>query len=261
MGATTAAAMHFEVVTLFPDLIRDALRFGVTARALSRGLVTVGLQDPRAFTTDVHRTVDDRPYGGGPGMVMKVGPLRDAIRAARSKAPAGSRVVYLSAQGRVFDQSVARELLAAQGLVLVCGRYEGVDERLIESEVDAELSVGDYVLSGGELPALVVIDALTRLVPGTLGDAESAEQDSFADGLLDWPHYTRPEEIDGRRVPQELVNGNHAAIRRWRLKQALGRTWRRRPELLAKLSLTEEQRGLLDEFIAEKKTEAKREQP
>ncbi len=261
MGATTTAAtMHFEVVTLFPEMIRDALRFGVTARALSRGLVTMGLQDPRAFTTDVHRTVDDRPYGGGPGMVMKVEPLRDAIHAARSRAPAGSRVVYLSAQGRVFDQSVARELLAGEGLVLVCGRYEGVDERLIESEVDEELSVGDYVLSGGELPALVVIDALTRLVPGALGDAESALQDSFADGLLDWPHYTRPEEIDGLRVPPELVNGNHAAIRRWRLKQALGRTWRRRPELLTKLSLTQEQRGLLDEFIAEKKTEAKREQ-
>lgn len=251
--------MHFEVVTLFPEMIRDALRFGVTSRALARGLVTVGLQDPRAFTSDVHRTVDDRPYGGGPGMVMKVEPLRDAIRAARTRAPVGSRVVYLSAQGRVFDQSVAHELLARQGVVMLCGRYEGVDERLIEAEVDEELSVGDYVLSGGELPALVVIDALTRLVPGALGDAESAQQDSFADGLLDWPHYTRPEEIDGRRVPPELVNGNHAVIRRWRLKQALGRTWKRRPELLARVSLTEEQRGLLEEFIAEK-TEAKREQ-
>jgi len=250
-----AAAMHFEVVTLFPDMIRDALRFGVTSRALARGLVTVGLQDPRTFTTDPHRTVDDRPYGGGPGMVLKVEPLRDAIRAARARAPAGSRVVYLSAQGRLFDQSVAREMLGAEGVVLVCGRYEGVDERVIESEVDDELSVGDYVLSGGELPALIVIDALTRLVPGALGDAESAEQDSFAGGLLDWPHYTRPEEIDGRRVPQELVNGNHAAIRRWRLKQALGRTWGRRPELLARLALTKEQRELLAEFIAEKTTE------
>lgn len=250
------AAVHFEVVTLFPEMIREALRFGVTSRALARGLVTLGMQDPRAFTSDVHRTVDDRPYGGGPGMVMKVEPLRDALRAARASAPAGNRVVYLSAQGRLFDQSVARELLSRGGAVLLCGRYEGIDERLIESEVDEELSVGDYVLSGGELPALIVIDAVTRLVPGALGDAESAQQDSFAEGLLDWPHYTRPEEIDGRRVPPELVNGNHAAIRRWRLKQALGRTWRRRPELLARLSLTEEQRGLLAEFIAERKAEA-----
>ena len=247
----SAAAVHFEVVTLFPDMIRDALRFGITSRALARGLVTVGFQDPRAFTTDVHRTVDDRPYGGGPGMVMKVEPLRDAIRAARANAPAGARVVYLSAQGRLFDQSVARELLATKSLVLVCGRYEGVDERLIEAHVDEELSIGDYVVSGGELPALMVIDALTRLVPGALGDDESALQDSFAAGLLDWPHYTRPEEIEGRRVPPELVNGNHAVIRRWRLKQALGRTWRRRPELLARLALDEEQRGLLAEYIEE----------
>lgn len=244
-------AMHFEVVTLFPDMIRDALRFGVTARALARGLVTMGLQDPRTFTSDAHRTVDDRPYGGGPGMVMKVEPLREAIRAARERAPPGSRVVYLSAQGRPFDQRRAREMLGAQGVVLICGRYEGVDERLIELEVDEELSVGDYVLSGGELPALIVIDALTRLVPGVLGDAESADQDSFGAGLLDWPHYTRPEEIDGRRVPEVLVNGNHAAIRRWRLKQALGRTWRRRPELLHRLELTTEQRELLDEYLEE----------
>lgn len=245
------AAMHFGVVTLFPDMIRDALRFGVTSRALSRGLVTLGLHDPRAFTTDAHRTVDDRPYGGGPGMVMKVEPLRAAIGAARAATPPATRVVLLSAQGRVFDQPCAREMLRAQSVVLVCGRYEGVDERLIELEVDDELSVGDYVLSGGELPALVVIDALTRLVPGALGDAESAEQDSFTAGLLDWPHYTRPEEIEGRGVPEVLVNGNHAAIRRWRLKQALGRTWRRRPELLGRLELTSEQRALLDEYIEE----------
>jgi tRNA (guanine37-N1)-methyltransferase len=245
------AALHVEVVTLFPEMIREALRFGIASRALARGLVTLGLQDPRAFTTDLHRTVDDRPYGGGPGMVMKVEPLRAAIRAARERISGGGRVVYLSAQGRRFDQSVARELLDGRGLVLVCGRYEGVDERLIELEVDDELSVGDYVLSGGELPALIVIDALTRLVPGALGDADSATQDSFAAGLLDWPHYTRPEEIEGRRVPEVLVNGNHAAIARWRLKQALGRTWRRRPELLARLELTSEQRALLDEYIEE----------
>jgi len=246
-----SAAVHFEVVTLFPEMIRDALRFGVVSRALARGRVTVGTQDPRQFTTDVHRTVDDRPYGGGPGMVMKVEPLRDAIRSAKASAPPGSRVVYLSAQGRVFDQSIACELRDAKSVVLVCGRYEGVDERLIEAEVDEELSVGDYVLSGGELPALVVIDTVTRLVPGVLGDEQSAVQDSFADGLLDWPHYTRPEEVDGRRVPQELVNGNHATIRRWRLKQSLGRTWRRRPQLLEQLQLSSEQRELLAEFIAE----------
>ena len=166
-------------------------------------------------------------------------------------APAGARVVYLSAQGRLFDQSVARELLATKSLVLVCGRYEGVDERVIDAYVDEELSIGDYVVSGGEVPALVVIDALTRLVPGVLGDDESAQQDSFVAGLLDWPHYTRPEEIEGRRVPPELVNGNHAAIRRWRLKQALGRTWRRRPELLARATLDDEQRELLAEYIEE----------
>ena len=212
----SVAAVHFEVVTLFPDMIRDALRYGVTSRALARGLVTVGFQDPRAFTTDVHRTVDDRPYGGGPGMVMKVEPLRDAIRAARTSAPAGARVVYLSAQGRLFDQSVARELLATKSLVLVCGRYEGVDERVIDAYVDEELSIGDYVVSGGEVPALVVIDALTRLVPGVLGDDRSAVEESFDSGLLDWPHYTRPVEFEGRKVPDVLQGGHHADIQRWR---------------------------------------------
>ena len=242
---------HFEVVTLFPEMIREALRFGVTARALARGLVTVGVQDPRTHATDVHRTVDDRPYGGGPGMVMKVEPLRQAIQAARERAPAGSAVIYLSAQGRAFDQQVARDYAQRPGVILVAGRYEGIDERVIELEVDEELSVGDYVLSGGELPALTVIDAVTRLVPGTLGDADSAEQESFVAGILDWPHYTRPEEIEGRRVPDVLLGGNHAAIRRWRLKQALGRTWLRRPELLERVELDAEQRALLDEFVAE----------
>jgi tRNA (guanine37-N1)-methyltransferase len=244
-------APHFEVVTLFPEMIREALRYGVVSRALQRGLVSVGVQDPRAFTTDVHRTVDDRPYGGGPGMVLKVEPLREAIRAARGSAPAGSPVVYLSAQGRLFDQDAARRYAQGPGLVLVAGRYEGVDERLVELEIDEELSVGDYVLSGGEVPALAVIDAVTRLVPGALGDAESAEQESFAAGLLDWPHYTRPEQVGDRRVPEVLLGGNHAAIRRWRLKQALGRTWQRRPDLLQRTELTSEQRVLLEEFIAE----------
>lgn len=243
--------LHFEVVTLFPEMIRGALEAGVTGRAVDRGLVSVGVQNPRDFATDAHRTVDDRPYGGGPGMVMKVEPLRSAIRAARARAPAGSPAVYLSAQGARFDQRRAAELSRQPGLILVAGRYEGVDERLIEAEIDEELSVGDYVLSGGELPALTVIDAVTRLLPGVLGDAQSAEQESFVEGLLDWPHFTRPEEFEGRVVPPVLVNGNHADIRRWRLKQALGRTWQRRPELLVRLELTAEQRKLLEEFVAE----------
>jgi tRNA (guanine37-N1)-methyltransferase len=245
------AALHIEIVTLFPEMIRAAVGAGVTGRALTRGLVSLGVRNPRDFATDVHHTVDDRPYGGGPGMVMKIEPLRAAIGAARGASPQGSRVVYLSAQGQRFDQSRAAELARLPGLVLVSGRYEGVDERLIELEIDEELSVGDYVLSGGELPALLVFDAVTRLVPGVLGDAESAEQDSFVGGLLDWPHYTRPEQFEGRAVPEVLLRGNHAAIRRWRLKCALGRTWQRRPDLLERVELDAEQRRLLDEFIAE----------
>ena len=245
------AALHIEIVTLFPEMIRAAVGAGVTGRALTRGLVSLGVRNPRDFATDVHHTVDDRPYGGGPGMVMKIEPLRAAIGAARGASPQGSRVAYLSAQGQRFDQSRATELARLPGLILVSGRYEGVDERLIELEIDEELSVGDYVLSGGELPALLVFDAVTRLVPGVLGDAESAEQDSFVGGLLDWPHYTRPEQFEGRAVPEVLLRGNHAAIRRWRLKCALGRTWERRPDLLERVELDAEQRRLLDEFIAE----------
>lgn len=245
------ARLHFEVVTLFPEMIRGALEAGVTGRAVSRGLVNVGVVNPRDYATDGHRTVDDRPFGGGPGMVLKIEPMRSAIRAARERAPAGSPTVYLSAQGRLFDQQRALEFSRLAGLILVAGRYEGIDERLVELEIDAELSIGDYVLSGGELPALTVIDAVTRLLPGVLGDEQSAVQESFFDGLLDWPHFTRPEDFEGRVVPPVLVSGNHAEIRRWRLKQALGRTWRRRPELLARLELTGEQRQLLEEFIAE----------
>lgn len=244
--------LRIEVVTLFPEMIRDALRHGITGRALERGLVNVGTQDPRAFATDPHRTVDDRPYGGGPGMVMKVEPLRTAVRAARERCGPGSRTILLSAQGALFDQAKARALSAMKpGFVLIAGRYEGVDERLVELEVDEELSVGDYVLSGGELPALTVIDAVARLLPGALGDEASAEQDSFSEGLLDWPHYTRPEEVAGLRVPTVLAGGDHAAIRRWRLKQALGRTWLRRKDLLQRLELTDEQRRLLEEFKTE----------
>lgn len=244
--------MRIQVVSLFPGLIAAGVTAGVIGRALARGLAEVGTVDPRQFASDRHRTVDDRPYGGGPGMVMKVEPLRAAIGQARGRVPAGSPVVYLSAQGQVYNQARAEALSRLPGMVLVAGRYEGVDERVIEREVDLELSIGDYVLSGGELPALVVIDSVMRLLPGVLGDEESALQDSFAEGLLDCPHYTRPEEIDGMRVPDVLLGGNHEAIRRWRLKQALGRTWERRPDLLSGLQLDAEQRELLDEFIAER---------
>lgn len=243
--------MRIDVVTIFPDLVRTAAGFGVTGRAVEQGRVSLATHDPRDHTQDARRTVDDRPYGGGPGMVMKPEPLAAAIRAARAAGPAGRPVVYLSPQGRVFDQAEAQRLAALPGLVLVAGRYEGVDERLIQSEVDLELSIGDYVLSGGELAALVVLDAVTRLLPGVLGDADSAAEDSFSDGLLDHPHYTRPEEFEGRRVPEVLCEGDHAAVRRWRLKQALGRTWLRRPDVLAARPLSAEERALLDEFVRE----------
>ena len=246
-----AAGLQIEVVSLFPEMIREALRHGIVGRALQRGLLTVGTEDPRAHTCDVHRTVDDRPYGGGPGMVMKPEPLCAAIRAARGRLPTGARTVALSAQGAVLTQQRVRDLGAATGLVLVAGRYEGIDERVLESEVDLELSIGDYVLSGGELPALVLIDALARLLPGALGDERSAQQESFSAGLLDWPHYTRPEDYAGRRVPAVLLGGDHAAIDRWRLKQALGRTWQRRPELLERLELDAQRAALLQEFMKE----------
>lgn len=240
--------MRFDVITLFPDQFRILSDYGVTGRALTRGLAEVHLWNPRDFTTDVHRTVDDRPYGGGPGMVMKVEPLRDAILAARAAAPE-SRVAYMSPQGRVLDQAAMLEIAARPGWILVAGRYEGVDERLIDACVDEEWSIGDYVLSGGELPAMVVMDAVVRLLPGALGHADSAQQDSHMSGLLDCPHYTRPEVIEGRSVPPVLTGGDHAAIARWRLKQALGRTWLRRPDLLERRALDETERALLDEFM------------
>jgi tRNA (guanine37-N1)-methyltransferase len=246
--------MHFEVVTLFPEAVRQVGRFGVVGRALEGGLLRLGTTDPREFAPDPHRSVDDRPYGGGPGMVMKVEPLRSAIRAARGKLPAGSPTIFLSPQGRVFSQAVAREYCEHPGLLLVAGRYEGMDERLLGLEADEALTVGDYVLSGGELPAMLVIDAVARLVPGVLGDENSAVEDSFSDGLLDCPHYTRPETVEGMRVPPVLLSGDHEAIRRWRLKQSLGRTWRMRPELLAGREFSAEERKLLDEYIAERAT-------
>ena len=243
--------MRFDVITLFPELFEIVTAHGVTGRAVKRGLVELALWNPRDYTHDRHRTVDDRPYGGGPGMVMMVPPLRDTLRAAKAAAPA-SKVVYLSPQGRRLDQAAVMESAARPGVILLAGRYEGVDQRLIDSEVDEEWSIGDYVLSGGELAAMVVMDAVTRLLPGALGHELSAEQDSFMAGLLDHPHYTRPEEIDGQRVPAVLVQGDHEAIRRWRLKQALGRTWLERPDLLQDLALTREQQVLLDEFKRER---------
>jgi len=243
--------MRIEVVTLFPESVTALLQFGVTGRAVERGLLQVGTSNPRDHATDRHKTVDDRPYGGGPGMVMKVETLRAAIREAKGKAGAGAKVIYLSPQGRKLDQAAVRELMKVPALVLVAGRYEGVDERLLETEVDEEWSIGDYVLSGGELPALVMIDALARLIPGALNDDESAAQDSFENGLLDCPHYTRPEVLDGMQVPEVLLSGDHAAIRRWRMKQMLGRTWQRRPDLLQGLELSAEQKKLLEDFIHE----------
>jgi tRNA (guanine37-N1)-methyltransferase len=242
--------MKIEVVTLFPRMIAGALEFGVVGRAVERGLVQIGTEDPRAHTSDVHRTVDDRPYGGGPGMVMKPEPLLAAIRAAHARLPAGSPRLYLSAQGERFGQAQAQELAGLPGMLLLAGRYEGVDERVIELGIDRELSVGDYVLSGGELPALTVIDAVARLLPGVLGDERSSSEDSFAQGLLDWPHYTRPEVFEGRGVPPVLLSGDHAGIRRWRLRQAVARTWRRRPDVIDRARLQGEARGVLDEFLS-----------
>lgn len=242
--------MKIEVVTLFPRMIAGALEFGVVGRAIERGLVTVGTEDPRAHTQDAHRTVDDRPYGGGPGMVMKPEPLLAAIRAAHRRLPPGSPRICLSAQGEPFGERVARELAAVPGMLLVAGRYEGIDERVVELGIDRELSVGDYVLSGGELPALTVIDAVARLLPGALGDERSSEEDSFGQGLLDWPHYTRPEVFEGRTVPPVLLSGDHAGIGRWRLKCAVERTWRRRPDLIAGAKLAPEAQRALNELLA-----------
>jgi len=240
--------MRIEVVTLFPPLVEAGFSGGVLGRAVTRGQVSIGLENPRSHADDPHRTVDDRPFGGGPGMVLKPEPLSHAVAAVKVRLPDGAPVIGLSAHGRTFDQREARRLAGLAGFALVAGRYEGIDQRATDALVDEELSIGDYVLSGGEFPALVVIDAVVRLLPGVLGDESSAGQDSFGEGLLDWPHYTRPEVWQGRAVPQVLLGGNHAAIRRWRLMQALGRTWQRRPDLLARRRLTPEERALLEEF-------------
>jgi tRNA (guanine37-N1)-methyltransferase len=233
-----------------------SLTHGITGRAIRRGLLSVGTEDPRDHTSDIHRTVDDRPYGGGPGMVLKPEPLTAAIAAAMARVPAGSRRIYLSAQGQKLDQARAAQLKSAAGLVLVAGRYEGVDERVIATSIDEELSVGDYVLSGGELPALVLIDAVARLMDGALNDARSSVEESFVTGLLDWPHYTRPEEFAGLKVPEVLQSGDHQRIRRWRLREALGRTWQRRPDLFLGRQLGNvEETELLNEYLQERQIE------
>lgn len=242
--------MRIGVVSIFPEMFRALTDSGISSRAVNNSLLQLEFWNPRDFTQDRHRTVDDRPYGGGPGMVMKPEPLSAALHEARAALPQ-ARVAYLSPQGRVLDQAAAIELSQRPELILLAGRYEGIDERLLEQEVDEEWSIGDYVLSGGELAAMVLIDAVTRLLPGALGHEQSAEQDSFSDGLLDCPHYTRPEVYRGQAVPEVLLSGNHEAIRRWRLQQALGRTWLRRPELLDSRNLNEEQQALLQAFIAE----------
>lgn len=248
--------MWFGLITLFPEMFSSMKKFGVLGRAVSSGMIEIETWNPRDFAHDKHRTVDDRPYGGGPGMLMKVQPLEDALAEAKNRfeekvgeCHERAKVVYLSPQGKKLDHELALSLAKEPALICISGRYEGIDERLIESQVDLEISIGDYVLSGGELAAMVLIDAVARLVPGVLGHADSAKEDSFATGLLDCPHYTRPELIEGVPVPEVLMSGNHERIRKWRLQQALGRTFLRRPDLLQGKELSEEQKLLLAEYL------------
>jgi len=250
--------MRFDVITLLPELVESVTQVGVTGRAATRGLIELHCWNPRDFTEDVHRTVDDRPYGGGPGMVMKADSLLKTIRAAREASLATNKtvkVIYLSPQGKQLDQSAVRKMSAGtnaeQGLILLCGRYEGIDERIIKLEVDEEWSIGDYVLSGGELGAMVIIDAVTRLLPEVLGHKDSAEQDSFTGNLLDCEHFTRPEIVEGLQVPAVLKSGDHKAIAKWRRKQAIGRTYQRRPDLLLENSLSSDDKTLLEEYLNE----------
>ena len=246
---------HFDVITIFPEMLDALIDHGITRRALEEKVFELRTWDPRDFTTDNYRRVDDRPYGGGPGMVMMAEPLQACIDAAKARqreaGVASPKVVLMSPQGERLTEALVREFATEAGLVLIAGRYEGVDERVVARSVDREVSIGDYVTSGGELPAMVLIDCVARRLPGSLNDAESAAQDSFSAGLLDWPHYTRPEEWNEARVPEVLLSGNHAAIARWRRKQALGRTWERRPDLIEEGKLSKEDRQLLDEYRRE----------
>jgi tRNA (guanine37-N1)-methyltransferase len=251
--------MQFDVITIFPEMFDAITRHGITRRALEEGRFGFATWNPRDFVSDNHRTVDDRPYGGGPGMVMLADPLEACIDAAlarqKERGVAAPKVVLMSPQGERLTEALVQELFAEPGLVLIAGRYEGIDERLIARRVDREVSIGDFVTSGGELPAMVVMDCIVRRLPGSLNDAESASQDSFSAGLLDWPHYTRPEEWKGERVPDVLLSGNHAAIARWRRKQALGRTWERRPDLMDVSALSKEDAKLLEEYRREQQAQ------
>ncbi len=239
--------VRIDVITLFPKMVEQVINYGVVGRAADQNLLGLECWNPRDYTVDRHRTVDDRPYGGGPGMLMKVQPLEETIQAVRKKNPQ-AQLVYLSPQGKPVDQDMLAKQVDAGSVIFLCGRYEGIDERLIQQEVDQEWSIGDYVISGGELAAMVCIDAMTRLIPGALGHEQSAQQDSFSDGLLDYPHYTRPEEYKGMKVPEVLMNGNHRHIEDWRERQSLGRTWQRRPDLLEHKVLDDRQQALLNDF-------------
>lgn len=255
MSEQAVLPRRFDVVTIFPEMFSALREYGISRRAVERKLWQLQCWNPRDFTSDLHRTVDDRPYGGGPGMVMLAEPLTQTLAAAKAAQQAqngqAGRVIYLSPQGKPLNHATVVRLAAEPGLILLCGRYEGIDQRLIDAAVDEEVSVGDFVVSGGELPAMLLMDAIIRLLPGALNDADSAQEDSFVAGLLDCPHYTRPEEFRGDRVPAVLMSGNHADIRRWRLKQALGQTWRKRPDLLSRLTLGREENSLLEEFKRE----------
>ena len=246
--------MWIGVVSLFPEMFKAITDYGISRRAVENGLLALEVWNPREFTEDKHRTVDDKPYGGGPGMLMKVQPLKDAINAAKSKAQAQCPVIYLSPQGKPLEQADLASLAMLPEMILVAGRYEGIDERLIESAIDMEVSIGDFVASGGELPAMLLIDGVTRLLPGAVGDADSVEQDSFSNGLLDYPQYTRPETEDGLTVPEVLMSGDHGQIARWRKMQSLGRTYKKRPDLITARTLTEEEKQLLDEYLAKRET-------
>jgi tRNA (guanine37-N1)-methyltransferase len=246
--------MWIGVVSLFPEMFKTVTDYGISRRAVENGLLTLEVWNPREFAKDKHRTVDDKPYGGGPGMLMKVQPLKDAINAAKKKARTQCPVIYLSPQGKPLEQADLASLAMLPEVILVAGRYEGIDERLIESAIDMEVSIGNFVVSGGEVPAMLLIDGVTRLLPGAVGDADSVDQDSFSNGLLDYPQYTRPETEDGLTVPEILMSGDHGQIARWRKMQSLGRTYEKRPDLITGRMLTDEEKQLLDEYVAKRET-------